>query len=241
MYTMNTEAFREVVTQFPEVLWMSVLYARQFVLKLNKTPMTDLLEPPQVSDWEPEAIDVVHSEDQDLPWEEELPSHISKHVARAAVKLAQLIASEGLDENRPHHGFTVIVGDEEKLATCGRAGFNPFQGHDLRLVNSQGQMDKDVFDTLRRNAFHGDGAITLDSQTGKVIASGWFVGDIRLGGSAGGARSRSAKAIAQQAGNCYVIKASEDSRGKVILHLGTNVQPFSGKLKEEHAPSSLCI
>jgi len=93
-------------------------------------------------------------------------------------------------------------------------------------------MDKDVFDTLRRNAFHGDGAICLNGQTGKVLAAGWFVGDIRLGGSVGGARSRSAKAIAQQAGNCYVIKASEDSRGKVMLHLGTNSMPFSGKLKE---------
>merc|ERR1711956_140889 len=95
-----------------------------------------------------------------------------------------------------------------------------------------GQINHDVFDTLRRNAFHGDGAIVLEGMTGKVVASGWFVGDIRLGGCAGGARSRSAKAVAQQAGNCYVIKCSEDSRGKLILHLGTHVEPFLGKLKE---------
>lgn len=126
----------------------------------------------------------------------------------------------------------MIVGDEQRLALCGKSGFNPFHGHDLRLVNAGGQMDKEVFDTLRRNAFHSDGAICIDGQTGKVIASGWFVGDIRLGGSAGGARSRSAKAVAQQAGKCYVIKASEDSRGKVILHLGQNSMPFSGKLME---------
>eukprot|EP00419_Tripos_fusus_P047252 CAMPEP_0172830626 /NCGR_PEP_ID=MMETSP1075-20121228/22401_1 /TAXON_ID=2916 /ORGANISM="Ceratium fusus, Strain PA161109" /LENGTH=54 /DNA_ID=CAMNT_0013672957 /DNA_START=56 /DNA_END=217 /DNA_ORIENTATION=+ len=54
---MNTETFRDIVTQYPEVLWMVVLYARQFLLKLNKTPKTDLLEPPKVSEWEPEAID----------------------------------------------------------------------------------------------------------------------------------------------------------------------------------------
>jgi len=229
---LNADDFQQVIVQHPEVHWISVLYARQFILKLNRTPQNDLFESPSVQEWEPEAIDVVSKEEQDLPWEEELPSHISSCVAKASVKLAQLIASEGLDENRPHHGFTVIVGHESLLAECGKSGFNPFQGHDLRLVNAQGQMDKDVFDTLRRNAFHGDGAICLDGQTGKVIASGWFVGDIRLGGSAGGARSRSAKAIAQQAGKCYVIKASEDSRGKVILHLGTNLMPFSGKLKD---------
>jgi hypothetical protein len=231
--SLNADDFQEVIMQHPEVHWISVLYARQFILKLNRTPQTDLLEPPSVEEWEPEAVDVVYKEEQDLPWKEELPSHISKSVASASVKLAQLIASEGLDENRPHHGFTVIVGDEKQLAHCGRSGFNPFQGHDMKLVNAQGKMDKDVFDTLRRNAFYGDGAICIDSMTGKVIASGWFVGDIRLGGSAGGARSRSAKAVAQQAGNCYVIKASEDSRGKVILHLGTNSMPFSGKLKED--------
>merc|ERR1719266_2321943 len=97
-------------------------------------------------------------------------------------------------------------------------------------------MDKEVFETLRRNAFHGDGAIVLDGRSGKVVASGWFVGDIRLGGSAGGARSRSAKAVAQQAGECYVIKCSEDSRGKLILHLGTNSMSFSAKLYEDDPP-----
>jgi len=229
---LNADGFEEVLTQHPEMHWMAVLYARQFILVLNRTPMSDVLAPPSVDEWEPEAVDVCSHAEQDLPWEDELPSHLSASVVKEAVKLSQKIAAEGLDENRPHHGFTVIVGDEQRLASCGRSGFNPFHGHDLMLVNKAGTTDKDVFDTLRRNAFHSDGAIVLDGRTGKVVASGWFVGDIRLGGSVGGARSRSAKAVAQQGGNCYVIKCSEDSRGKLVLHLGTNVMPFKSKLRE---------
>merc|ERR1711933_237568 len=68
---------------------------------------------------------------------------------------------------------------------------------------------------------------------GRVVASSWFVGDIRLGGMEGGARSRSAKAVAQQAGGCYVIKCSEDSRGKLILHLDTKTRAFDSQLKAE--------
>jgi len=233
LLSLSAEDFQAVLIQYPEMHWLVVLYARQFILLLNSVPMSDLIQPPSVDEWEPEALDFCNTDDQDLPWKEELPSHINAGVVAAAVRLSQLIASEGLDENRPHHGFTVIVGDEHRLASCGKSGFNPFEGHNLRLVDNLGQTNQDVFDTLRRNAFHGDGAIVLEGRTGKVVASGWFVGDIRLGGSAGGARSRSAKAVAQQAGNCYVIKCSEDSRGKLILHLGTSVEPFIGRLRED--------
>jgi len=224
------EDFQSVLTQYPEMHWIVVLYARQFILVLNKTLISDLMTPPSVNEWDLEAVDACGNEEQTLPWEDEIPSHIRVDVVKAAVNLSQVIASEGLDENRPHHGFTIIVGDEHRLASCGRAGFNPFQGHEIRLVNKEGDVDKEVFDTLRRNAFHGDGAIVIDGKSGKVVASGWFVGDIRLGGSTGGARSRSAKAVAQQAGECYVIKCSEDSRGKLILHLGVSVKPYTGKL-----------
>merc|ERR1712087_26318 len=50
------------------------------------------------------------------------------------------------------------------------------------------------------------------------------------GGSAGGARSRSARAVAQQAGGCYVLKCSEDSRGSLLLHLGSKTMVLSGTL-----------
>merc|ERR1719343_903679 len=86
---------------------------------------------------------------------------------------------------------------------------------------------------MRRNAFHTDGAIVVDGQSGRGVASSWFVGGIRLGGMEGVARSRSAKAVAQQAGGCYVIKCSEDSRGEVVLHLLTERVTFAGTLASD--------
>jgi len=186
--------------------------------------MSDLFEPPDVKKWKPEAQDCVVQTYACLPWEDELPKHIEANVVKDCLRLASDVARNGLDENRPHHGFVMVVGDEKALTSCGKSGFNPFFGHDLRIDH------KGAHDTLRRNAFHADGAIVVDGISGRVVASGWFVGDIRLGGSEGGARSRSAKAIAQQAGDCYVIKASEDSRGKLVLHLGTKSQAFHGTL-----------
>merc|ERR1712083_515188 len=88
---------------------------------------------------------------------------------------------------------------------------------------------------IKRNAFHGDGAIVVDAATGGVIAAGWFVSDISQGGAAGGARSRSARAVAQQAGFCYVIKCSEDSRGELELSFGTNTSKFHGLVSPDFA------
>merc|ERR1712039_778295 len=107
---------------------------------------------------------------------------------------------------------------------------NPFQGHELYMVNKEGVVKDEVVDLMRRNAFHGDGAIVVDGYMGRVIASGWFVNDISQGGLSGGARSRSAKAVAMQAGNCFVIKVSEDSQGMMQLHLGTETTKLLGKV-----------
>merc|ERR1719195_1933083 len=105
-------------------------------------------------------------------------------------------------------------------------------------MDQSGLTSAEAIETLRRNAFHTDGAVVVDGRSGRVVASSWFVGDIRLGGMEGGARSRSAKAVAQQAGGCYVIKCSEDSRGKLILHLDTSTRVFNGKLKEAPVPEA---
>jgi hypothetical protein len=209
---------------------MSVMYARQFIIRINERIMSDIFEPPHVRQWEPEAIEVAEQEGKDLPFEDELPPHISVKVARACVMLAQEVARHGLDENRPHHGFTIVIGLSRALQMCGKSGFNPFQGQNLCVL------DPGVTDLMRRNAFHTDGAIAVDSITGKVIASGWFVADISAGGSEGGARSRSAKAVAQQGNGCYVIKCSEDSRGKLIIHLYKKTVVFNSPLKpaEQH-------
>jgi len=230
---LESNSFEEVVKLYPMVMWLAVLYSRQFIIYLNKNLMSDIVEPPDVKTWEPEAVEAAAEEWADLPFEDELPSHCTTPVVTACVRLSQDVAANGLDENRPHHGFTVIVGNEEALASCGKAGFNPFQGHDVRIITNNGGTNTDAIETLRRNAFHTDGAIVVDGRSGRVVASSWFVGDIRLGGMDGGARSRSAKAVAQQAGGCYVIKCSEDSRGKLILHLGTYTRVFNSKLKAD--------
>merc|ERR1712008_241602 len=235
---LESNCFEEVVKLYPMVMWLSVLYSRQFIIHLNKNLTSDIVEPPDVRSWEPEAVEAVAEDGEELPFEDELPSHCTPPVVKACVRLSQDVAANGLDENRPHHGFTVIVGDEQALATCGKSGFNPFQGHDIRVINQNGLTSAEAIETLRRNAFHTDGAIVVDGRSGRVVASSWFVGDIRLGGMEGGARSRSAKAVAQQAGGCYVIKCSEDSRGKLILHLDTKTRVFNSKLKEEDGGES---
>merc|ERR1712008_259532 len=236
---LDSNRFEEVVKLYPMVHWLSVLYSRQFIIHLNKNLVSDIVEPPDVHSWEPEAIEAIAEEGAELPFEGALPSHCTTAVVKACVRLLQDVAAHGLDENRPHHGFTVIVGDEAALASCGKSGFNPFQGHDVRVIKENGLTSAEAIETLRRNAFHTDGAIVVDGRSGRVVASSWFVGDIRLGGMEGGARSRSAKAVAQQAGGCYVIKCSEDSRGKLILHQGTNTRVFNSKLKAEGVDESM--
>jgi len=165
-----------------------------------------------------------------LPFEDELPQHIQSAVVKVCLRLARNVACDGLPERQAHHGFTIIVGNAACLSSCGTSNFNPFLGHDLSLL------DHDTIDIVWRNAFHSDGAIVIDGHTGKVVASGWFVKDISKGGCEGGARSRSAKAVAQQAGGCFVIKCSEDSFGKLVLHLGTKSQIFDSPLKSDEAP-----
>merc|ERR1712127_889872 len=93
-------------------------------------------------------------------------------------------------------------------------------GHRMFLLRANGVLDEEVVDVLRRNAFNADGAIVIDGISSKIIAAGWFVDNISAGGKVGGARSRSASSIAQQADYCYVIKCSEDSRSELVLHLG---------------------
>mmetsp|Transcript_21702 Transcript_21702/g.42359 ORF Transcript_21702/g.42359 Transcript_21702/m.42359 type:complete len:448 (-) Transcript_21702:2416-3759(-) len=154
----SPKALMDVLIQHPEVHWLSILYARQFFINLNKYTMSDVFEPPDVHQWEPEAIDAGANEDVDLPFKDELPPHINAAVVWACMVLAQDVARNGLDENRPHHGFTVIVGNTRALVKCGRSGFNPFHGHDLSVLSPG------VTDLLRRNAFHTDGCNRLSME-----------------------------------------------------------------------------
>eukprot|EP00429_Kryptoperidinium_foliaceum_P047872 CAMPEP_0176110070 /NCGR_PEP_ID=MMETSP0120_2-20121206/55267_1 /TAXON_ID=160619 /ORGANISM="Kryptoperidinium foliaceum, Strain CCMP 1326" /LENGTH=353 /DNA_ID=CAMNT_0017444267 /DNA_START=23 /DNA_END=1084 /DNA_ORIENTATION=- len=162
-----------------------------------------------------------------VDWREELPGHISEDVCKACLEMSRRVAVAGLDEKRPHHGFTMVIGDEDQLASCGSSSFNPFLGHDIRILNADGELDDENFDVVRRNAFWADGAILVNGTTGRIVASGWFVNDLRKGGTKGGARTRSARAVAQQGGGCFVIKCSEDSQGQLDLFIGDQKRQYS--------------
>jgi len=213
--------FENMMQDHPVAHWMATLYARQFIAHMNRKTLSDLLRPPQVEAWDPEAMEASAEEALDLPFEQELPQHIQPAVVKACVRLARDVACDGLPERQKHHGFTIIAGDAARLSTCGVSNFNPFRGHELDVLDSNAR------DTIWRNAFHSDGAILIDGLTGCVVASGWFVQDISLGGSDGGARSRSARAVAQQAGGCYVnvrriamgsLSCTWQTRCKFLMH-----------------------
>merc|ERR1711982_152351 len=83
----------------------------------------------------------------------------------------------------------------------------------LRDERSSKQPDHDTFDKLKRFAFHTDGAIVVDSYgKGKVVASNWFVRDLSEGGESGGARTKSCKSVARQAGGCFTIKGTDGAK-----------------------------
>merc|ERR550525_1254360 len=124
--------------------------------------MSDLIAPPDVEKWTPEAQDCAVQKDASLPWEDQLPEHIEANVVKDCLRVAYDVARNGLDENRPHHGFVVIVGDEKALASCGKSGFNPFLGHYLR-INDAGTQD-----VLENRPHHGFVMIVGDE---KALAS----------------------------------------------------------------------
>lgn len=235
--------FDHAVTVYKEVHYSLALYAKQALLYVNSMGCaSDVLGNLPTWVWEEDYFDnttevAEESQEVQLPWRDELPSHLTARVCTACLQMAKRIVIDGLDENRPHHGFTVIIGDTQALALCGQAGFNPFQGHEIYITREDGCLDEESFDILRRNAFHCDGSIIIDGCSGMVKACGWFVRDIIDGGHTGGARTRAAKAVAQQAQGCYVIKCSEDSNGELSLHYKTKRVRFSGEV-EPHCRES---
>mmetsp|Transcript_116636 Transcript_116636/g.326279 ORF Transcript_116636/g.326279 Transcript_116636/m.326279 type:complete len:236 (+) Transcript_116636:97-804(+) len=153
------------------------------------------------------------------PWRRLLPPHLCADACSAAVAVGQRIARWGLDKRRAHRGFMIIIGDEVGLAAAGTSSFNPFQGHDLSVVDDSGDLDEETFDILRRNAFNTEGAVVLSGKTGKVLASGWCMHDDGESGRMSNGRSLAAAKLANKAGGCCVIFCHKDSSGELTLHL----------------------
>jgi hypothetical protein len=138
-------------------------------------------------------------------------------VCNAAFALARHVTLVGLGEQEKAHGFTIIVGDGAKLMQTderndpligGPQSFNPFGPSPLHtaIVTSPGILS----DRTVLAAFKEDGAVAVDCATGQIVCQNFLIGNILKGAAGGGARHKSASAVAQQVGGCLVIKAKED-------------------------------
>eukprot|EP00746_Dinoflagellata_sp_MGD_P161981 gnl/MRDRNA2_/MRDRNA2_89344_c0_seq1.p1 gnl/MRDRNA2_/MRDRNA2_89344_c0~~gnl/MRDRNA2_/MRDRNA2_89344_c0_seq1.p1 ORF type:complete len:298 (+),score=59.25 gnl/MRDRNA2_/MRDRNA2_89344_c0_seq1:96-989(+) len=148
-----------------------------------------------------------------------LPSHVSLQIADASLGLAHHVATKGLGENIAAHGFSIVVGNAKKLMSRNRIGAakygephmsNLFEAKDMKITNWKADKRYILM------AFAQDGAIVVDGISGKFVAAAYLVTDLRKGANGGGARHRSASAIANQAGGCFVIKCSQDDCEKGI-------------------------
>ena len=142
-----------------------------------------------------------------------LPSMCHIEVINTALRVASKVATEGVGEKQPAKGFMMIIGDGVKLGTAGVIGncpaatFNRFSGKDINIaqVDTDGQAQRYVYPV-----FTTDGAIVIDGETGRLIASNFTVTANLTNGSQKGGKKHAAASAAAQAG-CFVIKCSEDS------------------------------
>lgn len=144
-----------------------------------------------------------------------LSSHVSREMAQAALALARDIAKNGLGEGRPAHGFVLAVCDGEEMMRRDADGF-PIYGepHDGNIVFSSkricllgiaGADRRLVLAELTK-----DGMLLVDGRSGNFVASNYMVTELRRGETSGGARHKSASAMAQFDGGNFVVKASQD-------------------------------
>lgn len=153
------------------------------------------------------------------PFINSLPVGVDASVYAAAVSLATKY-TQGV-EGRVH-GHTLLVGDPEALLALGRRNmFDPFESGAQRHLDIRNDA---VAEEMRR-CMDADGMSIIDGSTGAPVANKFFSSELSENVT-GGARSRSAYWIAEQA-SCIVILISEDSDGEfsVILGRGDGREP----------------
>ena len=129
-----------------------------------------------------------------------------------ALRQLRRLAIEGLGEHSKAHGVTLIVCDSDEVMRK-EANGEPVHGEIQKKICDYRHLDVKLgdFKTLQAAAKE-DGAVVVDRATRTVIGANFIVTNIGPGRSdGGGARDRAASAIAQQAGGCFVLKASEDA------------------------------
>ena len=148
-----------------------------------------------------------------------LPPHVSDEAKAAAMELAIKLATLGLGPDHKAHGFTLIFGDSKELLRRDEVG-NCVYGESAQdhfdytaLGQTKDIRTKEGFAQVKA-AGEQDGAMVIDSQTLMLAAANFFVTSIGKGDRhGGGGRHRMASAVSQQAGGCFVVKASEGSCG----------------------------
>ena len=142
-----------------------------------------------------------------------LPDACTLEVINTTLRVASKIATKGVGEQVKAKGFLLIIGDRAQLegGDLGKAPpqeLNRFAGNKITMdmVDTDGEVQRYVYP-----AFTTDGAMTIDGQTGEILASNYTVTkNLENGSTAGGKKHAAASAIAQN-GPCFVIKCSEDS------------------------------
>ena len=151
-----------------------------------------------------------------LSWNSDDEANLTP-VQKKALAMARWLALEGEGESKKLHGFTIVIGDSAKLRAIdteempivGRFSDPTLDFETLRFEFTV-HMTKENKTNFQRLAGQ-DGAIIVEERTGKLVGGKFFCADNRKGDFEGGnARHQAASALAQHAGGCFVIKASED-------------------------------
>ena len=139
--------------------------------------------------------------------EQEIALLVTDQIEQTTLDQARKLATVGTGESQKAHGFTLIVGDAKQLLDP-KVGGVQGRMHDYRGMD----LTVDDFKPLQA-AIVQDGGVVIDRSTRAMVCANYMVYNIGEGHDGGGARHRSASAIAQQCGGCFVIKASEDACG----------------------------
>ena len=135
------------------------------------------------------------------------------------MELAGKLARFGLSPGHKCHGFTLIFGKSKELLrrdANGNCVYGESAQDDFDYTAKGQQKDIRTPEGFAQVKAGGeqDGAMVIDSQTLMLAAANFFVTSIGKGDRhGGGGRHRMASAVSQQAGGCFVVKASEKDCG----------------------------
>mmetsp|Transcript_27016 Transcript_27016/g.45392 ORF Transcript_27016/g.45392 Transcript_27016/m.45392 type:complete len:1226 (+) Transcript_27016:116-3793(+) len=149
-----------------------------------------------------------------LPYASELPRTVSLKIYRECADLALNYAQVGIENER--RGTVLVLGEPEEITALGTIPVD--NAFDKRLNHKLVVSERHGRERIRRK-MNLDGMIIINGKTGAPYAHEFFSNRVSDAVHDGGARTRAAAWIAQEA-NCIVIKISADSAGEVVVYLG---------------------